>query len=100
MGCIPPWRPACIPGTTAPSAVLGPTAAPNEMAFWRILRQRTGVTAAMADPYLQPRRLTLKQTQEVSDERGKGTSAFKVGGLPAWSQDPESGLIVADHCEH
>jgi hypothetical protein len=63
---------------------------PNEMAFWRILRQRAGVTAVSADPYLQPRRLTLEHAEEVSDERGNGTWAFKVGGLPAWSQDPES----------
>ena len=44
---------------------------PNEMAFWRILRQRTGVTAAMADPYLQPRRLTLKQTQATRGPCGR-----------------------------
>jgi hypothetical protein len=62
---------------------------PNELAFWRFLRQRAAVTAAVADPYLQPRRLTLTRGEEVSNEYGKGTWAFKVGGLAAWSQDPE-----------
>jgi len=62
---------------------------PNAMPFWRILRQRAGVVAATADPYLQPRRLTLKRAEEASDEHGNGVWAFKVGGLPAWSQGPE-----------
>ena len=59
------------------------------MAFWRILLQREGFAAATADPYLKPLRLTLTPSQEVGDERGNGKWAFKVGGLAAWSQDPE-----------
>ncbi|MFC6022032.1 hypothetical protein ACFP2T_38445 [Plantactinospora solaniradicis] len=62
---------------------------PNEMSFWRILRQGAGVTAATADPYLQPLRLMLERAEEAGDRNGNGTFAFKVGGLPAWLQGPE-----------
>jgi hypothetical protein len=54
---------------------------PNELAHWRFLRQRSGVPADSPDPYLQPRRLVLRQ---ASDRWG-----FRVGGAPAWIQGPE-----------
>ncbi|MFD0975126.1 hypothetical protein [Plantactinospora endophytica] len=61
---------------------------PNEMSFWRILRQRTGVPASTADPYLRPLRLTVARA-EKSGGRRDGSPAFRVGGRPAWLQRPE-----------
>jgi hypothetical protein len=55
---------------------------PNELAFWRFLRQRDGVAVATDDPFLRPLRLNVR--------RGKGGRAVKVGGRPSWQQGPES----------
>lgn len=63
--------------------------APNKEVFWRILLHRTGTPAADPDPYLQPRRLTLRQTSDEVDEFGRGVPVFKVSGVPSWAQKPE-----------
>lgn len=63
--------------------------APNEGAFWRILLQSEGVPTTDSTPLLEPRRLTLEKTPEKVNENGNGLQGFKVGGVPAWAQDPE-----------
>jgi hypothetical protein len=57
--------------------------------FWSILLHRGNVTAAQPDPYLQPRPLMLRRAEERLDEHGGGRAGFKLGGVPAWAQDPE-----------
>jgi hypothetical protein len=61
----------------------------GQLRFWQIFLHRGSVSAAEPDPYLQPRPLTLHLVEERLDQDGCGRWEFKLGGAPAWIQDPE-----------
>jgi hypothetical protein len=87
----PKHNDACFPPATArlPARYWDRPPPPNEP-FWRILVDRGGTQPHIdADPYLQPRRLVLRRTNEVLNEYGNGQRHFKLGGTPSWAQDPE-----------
>ena len=61
----------------------------DQLRFWRILLHRGSVPATEPDTYLEPRPLILRQAEERIDRLGRGRAGFKLGGVPAWAQDPE-----------
>ncbi|MEV6608712.1 hypothetical protein [Kutzneria sp. NPDC051319] len=76
----------------------------NDMRFWQILLHKGNTRAAEADAYLQPHRLILTRAEERIDEHGRGRPGFKLGGVPAWAQDPEHyicrcGAALAQVCQ-
>jgi hypothetical protein len=87
----PKHNDACFPPSNAqlPPRYWDEPPSPNVGPFWRILLHRSGAPVADPDPYLRPQGLTLREAAETHDDLGRGMEGFKVGGVPAWAQDPE-----------
>lgn len=80
------WEKTTTPGVSIKEVPAGYwDSPPEDQRFYRILLQRNALPGTVDDPYLQPRRLNLTETDDNDpDEPDYPVAGFKVGGKPSW----------------